>query len=85
MMTSRLGGLALLLLASTAEAQQARVTVRAESGGTPVAGADVTAVQDYLNRFGYLEDDEVAAFGAPVPPLGEGDDMAAIAGRPVAE
>jgi hypothetical protein len=43
--------------------------------------ADVTAVQDYLKRFGYLEDAEVSGFGAPEPPLGDGDDAAAVAGR----
>lgn len=43
--------------------------------------ADVTVVQDYLKRFGYLEDSEVSDFGAPEPPLGDGDDLAAVAGR----
>ena len=48
---------------------------------TKSSAADVTTVQDYLKRFGYLEDSEVSAFGAPEPPLGDGDDAAAVAGR----
>ena len=48
---------------------------------TKSSTADVTTVQDYLKRFGYLEDSEVSGFGAPEPPLGDGDDPAAVAGR----
>ena len=43
--------------------------------------AEVTAVQDYLRRFGYLDAPE-SDFGAPSFPLGDGDDPAGIAGRP---
>ena len=48
---------------------------------TKSSAADVNAVQDYLKRFGYLEDSEVSGFGAPEPPLGDGDDPSAVAGR----
>ena len=44
--------------------------------------AEVTVVQDYLKRFGYLEDSTSSEFGAPSFPLGEGDEPAAVAGRP---
>jgi len=44
--------------------------------------ADVTAVQDYLKRFGYLGDGTESEFGAPSFPLGDGDEPAAVAGRP---
>jgi hypothetical protein len=46
------------------------------------AAADVTAVQDYLRRFGYLEDGAADEFGAPLFPLGDGDEAAVVAGRP---
>lgn len=44
--------------------------------------AEVTAVQDYLRRFGYLDTPEPGAFGARSFPLGEGDDPDEITGRP---
>lgn len=44
--------------------------------------ADITAVQDYLKRFGYLDEAPGGDFGAPAFPLGDGDDSASIAGRP---
>ena len=44
--------------------------------------ADVTAVQDYLKRFGYLGEAVGGEFGAPSFPLADGDEPAQIAGRP---
>ena len=49
---------------------------------TKSAAAEVTAVQDYLKRFGYLGEAPGGDFGAPAFPLGDGDDPASIAGRP---
>ena len=49
---------------------------------TKSAAAEVTAVQEYLKRFGYLDEPPGGDFGAPDFPLGEGDDPASIAGRP---
>jgi hypothetical protein len=46
------------------------------------AAADVTTVQDYLERFGYLGTLDADSIGAPTFPLGEGDDQAGVAGRP---
>ncbi len=47
-------------------------------------GDDVSAVQDYLQRFGYLGPvtERLEAFGAAPFPLAEGDDFAHLAGRP---
>lgn len=60
----------------------AKAKKQIKPGLTPKSSAaDVTVVQDYLKRFGYLEDSEVSDFGAPEPPLGDGDDLAAVAGR----
>jgi hypothetical protein len=60
----------------------ARATKQIKAGLTTRSStADITAVQDYLERFGYLADGEVHAFGAPEFPLGDGDDPAAVAGR----
>jgi peptidoglycan hydrolase-like protein with peptidoglycan-binding domain len=49
-------------------------------------GAAVTRVQEYLDRFGYLgtADTEHDVFGAPSFPLGDGDDLATVVGRPSA-
>lgn len=49
---------------------------------TKSAAAEVTAVQDYLKRFGYLGEAPGGDFGAPAFPLGDGDDPVSIAGRP---
>ena len=60
-----------------------RATKQISAGLTTKSpAAEVTAVQDYLRRFGYLDAPDPGAFGAPDFPLGEGDDPAAIAGRP---
>lgn len=60
----------------------ARAKKQIKPGLTPKSSAaDVTVVQDYLKRFGYLEDSEASDFGAPEPPLGDGDDLAAVSGR----
>lgn len=48
---------------------------------TRSSAEDVTAVQDYLQRFGYLDAPDVADFGAPQLPLGDGDVEALVAGR----
>lgn len=48
---------------------------------TTSSAADVTTVQDYLQRFGYLADSDASGFGEPEFPLGDGDDPARIAGR----
>ena len=48
---------------------------------TKSSTGDVTAVQDYLKRFGYLDAPDAADFGAPQLPLGDGDDEATVAGR----
>ena len=45
------------------------------------ATADVTAVQAYLQRFGYLGDGAANEFGASSFPLGDGDEQAVIEGR----
>lgn len=49
---------------------------------TKSAATDVTAVQNYLTRFGYLGEAPGGDFGAPDFPLGDGDDPVSIAGRP---
>lgn len=59
---------------------QAKKKIKA-SLTTKSSSADVTAVQDYLKRFGYLDAPDVADFGAPQLPLGDGDDEATVAGR----
>ena len=60
-----------------------RATKQIKAGLTTKSpAAEVTAVQDYLKRFGYLDAPDPGAFGAPDFPLGEGDDPAEIAGRP---
>lgn len=52
--------------------------------GKDSTGADVTHVQEYLRRFGYLGavTDTLEAFGAAPFPLAEGDDFATLVGRP---
>lgn len=47
-------------------------------------GAPVVAVQEYLERFGYLatSDPDREVFGAPPFPEARGDDLAALEGRP---
>ena len=54
---------------------KAGVTAKSSAG-------DITAVQDYLQRFGYLGHGAANAFGGPSFPLGDGDELAAVAGRP---
>ena len=49
---------------------------------TKSPAGDITVVQDYLKRFGYLGDIAPDAIGAPTFPLGDGDDHAALSGRP---
>ncbi|MCC5947981.1 MAG: matrixin family metalloprotease [Nitriliruptoraceae bacterium] len=50
-------------------------------------GEDVTALQDYLEHFGYLaaEDPEHDTFCGPSYPLGDGDDLAVLEDRPDAD
>ena len=43
---------------------------------------DITTVQAYLERFGYLGDVAEDALGVPTFPLGDGDEQAGVAGRP---
>ncbi len=47
-------------------------------------GDDVTHVQEYLERFGYLGAvaEKLEAFGGAAFPLAEGDDLSKVAGRP---
>lgn len=57
------------------------ISAGAETGST---GKDVTKVQDYLERFGYLGDvpDSQERFGAAPYPLPEGEEFAELIGQP---
>ena len=52
--------------------------------GPGASGEDVTRVQEYLERYGYLGDmaGGMEAFGAAPFPIAEGDDYATLLGRP---
>jgi len=52
--------------------------------GTESTGDDVTHVQEYLERFGYLGPitDTLEGFGAAPFPMADGDDLSTLEGRP---
>jgi peptidoglycan hydrolase-like protein with peptidoglycan-binding domain len=63
------------------QAKQAKIRAGAKEKST---GDNVKNVQDYLERFGYLgtSDPEHELFGAPPPPLAEGDEPDEVEARP---
>lgn len=68
-------------MAKKREASRAEIPAGLKKGAS---GDDVTHVQDYLRRFGYLGDEAESEerFGAASFPLGEGDDLATLERRP---